>query len=104
MGKFQPNGIGWIDVMHLMTGLQGIHECTVEVHITAGTHGRSGLLGITVFAWEPTVESHHTNTLAELKLDWPNAKYPSLDSCVFNALYDLDREIGRQYTQQKLPG
>lgn len=101
MGKSQI-GIDWIDVTTLMTGIQGIHELTVELTVTTGIQGHNGLLNFTVLAWVPTVEPQQTKTVAEVKGQWPDRKHPSFDSCVFAALYELDHAISKAYEQQKI--
>jgi hypothetical protein len=103
MGKLLNSGITWSDVANLMSGLEGIHECTVELTVLLDGSPGNGLLAITASAWIPTVEKHHTRMLAELKRSWPNGTHPTFDNCVFNLLYDLDREIGRNYVQEKIP-
>lgn len=102
MSKFMNSGITWTDVAALLTGLQGIHECRVEVVITVLTQGHNGMLDFTVSAWVPTVEAQHTRMIAEVKGTWPNKTHPTFDSCLFNAAYDLDRAIGRAYAQEPL--
>lgn len=96
--------IDWIDVTTLMTGINGIHEVTVELTVTAGSQGHNGLLNYTVLAWVPTVEPQQTRVVAEVKGSWPNRNYPSFDSEVFNALYKLDYEISKAYDQRPLAG
>lgn len=102
MSKFMNSGITWTDVAALLTGLQGIHECTIEVVLTVGTQGHNGMLDFTVSAWVPTVEAHHTNVIAEVKGTWPDRMHPTFDSCMFNAAYALDRELGRAYVQEPI--
>lgn len=101
MGKSQI-GIDWIDVTTLMTGIQGIHELTVELTVTTGTRGHCGSLLFTVSAWVPTVEAHQTKVIAEVKGEWPDKKHPTFDGAVFNALYALDHAISRAYDQVKI--
>jgi hypothetical protein len=86
-----------------MAGLEGIHECTVELTVTTGGKGHNGLLNFTASAWIPTVEAHQTKELGKVTGRWPNKVHPTLDNAVFNALYDLDRVIGRNYSQAQLP-
>jgi len=100
VGKYSSHGVGWSEVTQLMAGLQGIHECTVELTVTTGGQGHNGLLAFTVLAWVPTVEAHHTREVGKLMRSWPDKTHPTLESAVFNALYDLDREIGKHYEQQ----
>ena len=96
MGKSMSN-IDWTDVTTLMTGINGIHEVTVELTVIAGMQGHNGLLNFTLSAWVPTVEANHTKVVAEVKGSWPDKTYPSFDSCIFNALYRLDHEISKAY-------
>lgn len=102
MGKYGSGAVDWIDVTTLMTGLQGIHECNVELTITTGTQGHNGMLSFTVLAWTPTVEAHQIRTIAEVKKSWPDKVHPTFDSAVFAALYELDRAIGKAYEQKKI--
>lgn len=102
MGKYGSGEIDWIDITTLMTGLQGIHECNVELTVTTGTQGHNGLLNFTVLAWVPTVEKHQTRTIAEVSKSWPNKDHGTFDGAVFNALYELDKEISKAYEQKKI--
>jgi len=102
MSKHTISGIDWTDVATLMNGIQGIHECTVELTVLTVGQRHSGTLVTTAFAWVPTVEPAQTRTLAAITREWPNKKHPTYDSFIFNILYDLDREIGREYTQAQL--
>jgi hypothetical protein len=102
MSKFLNSGITWTDVANLWSGLEGIHEVTVELVVTTGGKGHNGLLDYTVSAWVPTVEAHQTKTIGEVKGTWPDRDHPTFDSCIFNQLYDLDRVIGRNYEQKEI--
>jgi hypothetical protein len=95
MGKYLNSGITWSDVTYLLVGLQTIHECTVELTVLTGGPVGSHSLVFTVSAWRPTVEAHQTQVVAEFKGDWPDRDHPTFDSCIFNALYQLDRLIGK---------
>jgi len=103
MGKSLSSGVGWSEVTNLMAALQGIHECTVELTITTGGQGHNGLLAFMAYAWVPTVEAHQTREIGRVSGTWPDKRHPSVESAVFNAMYDLDRDIGRQYAQKPLP-
>jgi hypothetical protein len=103
MSKLTIGGIDWTDVGTLMSGLQGIHECTVELTVRTVGQRHSGSLATTALAWIPTFDAAQTLTIGELTREWPNKTHPTFDNFVFNLLYDLDREIGRQYAQAKLP-
>jgi len=95
MGKLLSSGISWSDVTYLWQGLEGIHECKVELTVLIGIAPGSHSLDFTVSAWEPTVEAHQTKVIAEVKGTWPDRMHPTFDSCIFNAIYELDRRIGR---------
>lgn len=101
MGKFLNSGITWSDVIYLIEGLQTIHECTVELTVLTRSCLGEHSLDFTVSAWIPTVEAHQTKVIAESKGSWPDKSHPTFDSCIFNACYELDRLIGRHYTQQE---
>jgi len=102
MGKLLSSGISWSDVTYLIEGLENIHECTVELTVrTSGLRG-DHTLDFTVLGWVPTVEAHQTRVLAEVKGSWPDRSHPSFGSCIFNACYQLDREIGRNYQPEKV--
>jgi hypothetical protein len=96
MGK-PTNGIEWVDVVTLMHGLEGIHEVRVELTVSTVGGQVSGTLAFTVLAWVPTVEAHHTQQVGVVTRQWPDRVHPSFVGAVFNALYDLDREIGKAY-------
>lgn len=103
MGKSLNSGVTWSDITYLISGLEGIHECRVELTVrTSGLPDRH-TLDTTVLAWIPTVEPHQTKTIATLTSSWPNKIHPTMDSFVFNLLYDLDRAIGRAYAQTEIP-
>jgi hypothetical protein len=103
MSKFLNSGITMSDVMYLLSGLESIHECRVELTVrTAGLAGNS-MLDTTALAWVPTVEAQQTKTVATVTKSWPDKQHPTYDSFVFNLLYDLDREIGRAYMQEEIP-
>jgi len=95
------NGIDWTDVILLMVGLEGIHECRVELTVTAGGQAHNGMLSTTALAWIPTVEPQHTKEIAKVVKEWPDRTHPTYDSFVFNLLYDLDRAIGQVYRQDQ---
>jgi hypothetical protein len=82
-----------------MTGIQGIHELSIELTVTVTSQGHNGLLAYTLIAWLPTVEPQQTKTIAELKGEWPNKLHPTFDSCIFNELYKLDHLISRAYQE-----
>jgi hypothetical protein len=102
LGKYGSGQVDWIDVTTLMTALQGIHTLSVELTVTAGTQGHNGLLNFTVLAWTPTVEPQQTRTIAEVRKSWPDKQHATFDGAVFAALYELDKEIGKAYEQQKI--
>lgn len=102
MGKLLNSGINWSDVTYLWQGLEVIHECKVELTVLTGTVPGSHSLDFTASAWVPTVEAHQTSVLAEVKGSWPDRTHPTFDSCIFNALYELDRRIGRVDFQKPL--
>jgi len=102
MGKSWNSGITWSDVTYLMLGLEGIHECRVELTVlTSGVPGTHSL-DYTISAWIPTVEPQQIKTIARVKGTWPDRDHPTMDSCIFNAAYQLDREIGRNYEQKEI--
>lgn len=102
MSKFMT-GIDGIDICTLMAGLEGIHECNIELTVRAGTLGDNGTLDTTALAWVPALPPESTRTIAEVKGTWPDKKHPSLDAFLFALLYELDRAIGRAYAQAGLP-
>lgn len=103
MGKFLNSGITWSDVTYLWEGLAGIHECNVELTVVLGSRAGGHSLSFTVLAWIPTVEAHQTKVIAKVTGVWPDRSHPTFDSCIFNAMYSLDREIGRNYEQLEIP-
>jgi hypothetical protein len=102
MGKLLNSGISWSDVTYLWEGLQTIHECTVELTVLTGGLPGGHSLSFTILAWVPTVEAHQTKTIAKTSGIWPDRTHPTFDSCIFNALYTLDREVGRNYEQKEI--
>jgi hypothetical protein len=97
------SGIEWGDVKNLWMALEGIHELTVELTVSTRSGCAGGKLATTLIAWVPSVEAHHTTEVAKIDGGWPDGVRPSFASYVFNALYDLDRAIGRAYAQKELP-
>jgi hypothetical protein len=91
-----------MDVLNLWQALEGIHELTVELTVSTRSGGVGGKLAITLIAWVPTVEAHHTKEVARIDGSWPDGVRPSFASYVFNELYDLDRAIGRAYAQKDI--
>jgi len=102
VGKLLNSGITWSDVTYLIEGLQAIHECTVELTVLTGGAPGSHSLSYTASAWVPTVEAHHTKTIAVVRGSWPDREHQTFDGCIFNAFYQLDREIGRNYEQKEI--
>jgi len=97
------SGIEWMDVKNLWSALEGIHELLVELTVTTRSRQPGGVLAITLIAWVPSVEAHHTTEVAKIDGFWPDGVRPTFASYVFNALYDLDRAIGKAYSQKELP-
>jgi len=102
MSKYWNSGITWTDVALLMIALEGIHECNVELTVTTGMDAHNGAVRISLKAWMPTVEAQQTKVIASLVETWPDRDHPTFDSFVFNALYALDRRIGRNYEQKEM--
>jgi len=102
MGKSLNSGITWSDVTYLLLGLEGIHECRVELTVLTGGGPGLNSLDYTISAWVPTVEAHQTKTIAVVRGSWPDRTHPTFDNCIFNAAYQLDREIGRNYEQKEI--
>jgi hypothetical protein len=96
------NGPDWIDVTTLMTAIGGIHECHVELTVITTTQGHNGLLAFTLEAWIDTVEAHQTKVLASVPGVWPNERHRDFAHAVFEGLYKLDAQIGKEYTQKTL--
>lgn len=96
------SGIDWTDVRDLWSALEGIHELTVELTVTIRSRQPGGALAITLVAWVPSVEAHHTKEVAKIDGFWPDGVRPTFSSYVFNELYNLDRAIGRAYNQEEI--
>jgi hypothetical protein len=74
----------------------------VELTVLAGGGTVGHSLDFTVSAWVPTVEAQQTKTIAVVRGSWPDRMHPTFDSCIFNALYTLDREVGKNYEQKEI--
>lgn len=96
------NGPDWTDVTALQEAIMGIHECNVEWTVRTVTHGAGALLSFTVLAWVDTVEAHQTKEIASVAGAWPNPRQKEFSHAVFEALYRLDNEIGKEYGQMRL--
>lgn len=91
------------DTMELWRALEGIHELVVELIVTTRSRQVGGVLDILLVAYVPTVEKEQKKEVARIGGSWPDGVRPTFASFVFNALYELDRVIGRAYDQKPLP-
>jgi len=85
-----------------MRGVGALHSADVTVCLSpVGTGSTGGLLTVAVCTFDVLPGSSLPGGVS-CSGEWPCKDHTSLVAHVFSLLYDLDREIGKAYTQESL--
>jgi hypothetical protein len=97
------NGPDESDVIVLMSAIETLHECRLELIVTAGGQAHNGTCTILLKAeWARLPESALPKSVATTAT-WPNNNGRSWWGEAMNMLYVLDFLIGESYQQRFLP-
>jgi hypothetical protein len=96
------NGPDWIDVEMLMRALSALHSANVAVIISALGTGSSGGVDVAASALFDVLPGSSLPVSVVVNRAWPCNTHKTLAAHAFNALHELDYEIGKVYNNEKL--
>jgi hypothetical protein len=97
------NGPDWTDVAMLMSALQGVHNCRVELAITAPTDGHNGGLKFVATAVFDVLPNSDLPKRVKAEGTWPTGRARTLSGLAYGIVLDLDYNIGKAYEQMGIP-
>jgi hypothetical protein len=96
------NGPDWIDVEMLMRALSALHSAHVAVIVSPLGTGSTGGVDVAASALFDVLPGSSLPKAVAVNRAWPCNTHKTLAAHAFNALHELDFEIGKVYNNEKL--